>query len=209
MILVTCSAPIDSIMLNYEQKDEYYEFTPASFILKQERYGDRVVGAETLVTKLLYNTDYPSIKHHITPVIPGILYLGGVNDINKAITLYGVTHVLNCAKETHIKRKRIPEAVVISTLGAEDAVDYPIIDLHLDQCIRFINQALLEGGRVFIHCKSGINRSVALAIGYCMKILREDYISCVRRLNDVRPGILRNKHFVRQLNKLYRVLTDS
>jgi hypothetical protein len=208
----------DSSRVDYTDSSNVYKECAAvdctsylipSRFMKGEKYGDRIVGAEGAVSKLLYSNDYPSIKHEITPIIPGLLYLGGVNDINKAIAIYGITHVLNCAKESHIKRKRIPESIVLSTIGAEDDTDYPIIDLHLDYCIKFINQSIIDGGKVFIHCKSGINRSVTLAIGYCMKILCEDYVGCVRRINEMRPGILRNKSFVRQLNKLYRILTDS
>jgi len=65
---------------------------------------------------------------------------------------------------------------VLQKAGAERDIDMrriPIIDFDsgdliskLDRCVTELDDLLSEGGRVYVHCTAGINRSVGVVLGY-------------------------------------------
>lgn len=68
----------------------------------------------------------------------------------------------------------------------DDGIDS--IRPSLDEAIKFIDEAVEQGGKVFVHCRVGVSRSASVVIAYLMKYQEWDLASSYlltrsRRLN--------------------------
>ncbi len=113
----------------------------------------------------------------------------------------GITHVVNCAADEFLKE--YPENVNVLKVSASDEAKYRIIDNHINDIIRFVDNALESSdNKVLFHCLAGVNRSVSLCIAFMIYKYKEtkniteivDLVSTQRRI-----GILSNVAFVKQL----------
>lgn len=125
----------------------------------------------------------------------------------------GITHVVNCADAIASYAKRVTGKTLIRevlVLEAEDDSEYMILDRHLDDVVRFCDDAFRgdSEAKILIHCMAGVNRSATLALAYgsCSSLRGNVEKSRLERLADVfvrvmrqRPIILTNVEFYNQL----------
>lgn len=95
------------------------------------------------------------------------LYLGGQKPAMDRTALHkaGITHVLNCAGG--VCKDYFPDEFVYKTYDIGDGLFEDITCLFYES-LEFIESALQNNGKVFIHCHQGISRSSAFVICYLM-----------------------------------------
>lgn len=129
------------------------------------------------------------------------LYLGGESEAKYPDKLQelGITQVINCAA-SYIKTGQSFYGPSIKYFGfeAEDDDDYNIMQ-HFDDVYNLIERARTSGGKVFIHCIMGINRSGALTVAYCMLYKNWGPIAAAKFVKKSRRFLLTNETFQRQL----------
>jgi atypical dual specificity phosphatase len=131
---------------------------------------------------------------------------------NKAfLKMLGITHVVNCAEGsglTMVSTGNLYYADVGIEYTGINVLDMPHaqISAYFHECANFIEKAILEGGRVLIHCYVGLSRSATIAISYLMikrGLTAEEALRAVRRHREIHPNI----GFLRQLLALESKLT--
>jgi len=78
----------------------------------------------------------------------------------------------------------------------------------LPGCINFIQRAIVEGNKVYVHCAAGVSRSASVVIAYLMVSHRIGYAEAfemVRKKRFVEP----NDGFVQALKELESRLRDE
>lgn len=145
----------------------------------------------------------------------GSLWIGSMFDAVNTEWLceWGITHVVNCADAVSSYAKRVTGTTAIRevlVLEAEDDREYMILDKHLDDVVRFCDDAFRgdSAAKILIHCMAGVNRSATLALAYaaCSGLRGNIEKSRLERLADAfvrvmrqRPIILTNVEFYNQL----------
>jgi hypothetical protein len=134
----------------------------------------------------------------------GFLWIGSAQDAGNPQFLRDkqITHVLNCAGSSCTNPAVIRDAgVTYMQLNALDVLGYPILHRHLDSASIILNEARDTGGNILVHCMMGMNRSVAIALGY----LLQRGLGGARPLPDMIAQVashrrcLTNPSFVKQL----------
>lgn len=77
----------------------------------------------------------------------------------------GITHILTVAQGIMPKFPTMFHYKLINIL------DMPSANLkqHFQACIKFIKDAIAEGGTVYVHCYAGVSRSASIVIAYLMQ----------------------------------------
>jgi protein-tyrosine phosphatase len=65
----------------------------------------------------------------------------------------------------------------------------------------FIDNALLNNGRVLVHCFAGKSRSASIVIGWLMKNEKMSYENALQYVRNYRPCVEPNLGFCCQLKK--------
>ncbi len=133
---------------------------------------------------------------------------------NKAfLKMLGITHVVNCAEGKGFTMVSTGDCfyadVGIKYIGIH-VLDIPQtqISAHFHECANFIEKAILEGGRVLVHCYVGLSRSATIAISYLMikrGMTAEEALRAIGRNRKIRP----NDGFLRQLLALESELSRN
>jgi len=108
---------------------------------------------------------------------------------------HDITHILST---TSMKLEYFPgrfsyEHVPIDDLPSTD------ITKNFEECFSFINEALLSGGKVLVHCMAGVSRSATIVIAYVMKSKAMDFKQAFDHVKSCRPAICPNEGFLNQL----------
>uniref|UniRef100_A0A3B4ZRF4 Uncharacterized LOC103369021 n=1 Tax=Stegastes partitus TaxID=144197 RepID=A0A3B4ZRF4_9TELE len=134
------------------------------------------------------------------------LYIGDESVARDKPTLssLGVTHILNAAAGRHRINtgQQFYSDLQVEYYGVE-AADHPEFDLQpfFSSAAQFIDGALRENGKVFVHCAMGVSRSGALVLAYlmiCHGLPLVESIIAVRLNRDIGP----NSGFLEQLRHL-------
>ena len=95
------------------------------------------------------------------------IVLAGIKEVTAEVhsKKLKITHILNVASEIVTDRNDY----VYRHHGVSD--DHPKSDIRttLDANIRFMHEAVLGGGRVMVHCYSGMSRSAITVMAYLVK----------------------------------------
>jgi protein-tyrosine phosphatase len=141
-------------------------------------------------------------------IVEGQLYLGSMQaSMNvTALTAHKVTHIINCVPDLHkvwIKFKQYPAQFSYLNL---DLADTPQEDITrvFDTCHQFIENALQNNGRVFVHCAQGVSRSASVLIMYLIKTRGISYDEAFELVRVRRPLIKPNLGFIEQLKMFAR-----
>lgn len=78
-------------------------------------------------------------------------------------------------------------------------VPWENIQKHFHTCIKFIKEAITNGGTVFVHCYGGVSRSATIVCAYLMKELGMPMLHALGFLRQKRSVVFPNAGFQRQL----------
>ncbi|KAG7210754.1 hypothetical protein KM043_012248 [Ampulex compressa] len=140
-------------------------------------------------------------------VYPGI-YIGDGDTAKqkKYLQLLGITHLINAAAGPYFgcvnTNRNYYKDTPIKYLGLP-IMDSPTTDIsvYFTTVAAFIDEALSNGGKVFVHCVQGVSRSATCVLAYLMikkKMLATDAIKAVRKVRNIYP----NRGFLQQLAEL-------
>jgi len=144
-------------------------------------------------------------KNSYDEVYPGIV-LGDSTTALSVRTLLreGVTHILNAAMACpDCLRKDICGTCVLTRpsyythskiafkgVQSHDEPRFPLYK-HFEDATNFIDEALKNGGKVYVHCQHGISRSATLIIAYLMMkrgMSAKEAVRAVRRKRQIFPN---------------------
>lgn len=124
----------------------------------------------------------------MSEIVPG-LFLAGIREVIDEVESknLGVTHILNVASE--ITNDRTADGYKYRHSGVSD--DHPKNDIVtiLDDNIAWIHEGLSEGGRVLVHCWSGVSRSSITVMAYLVRYRNESVINAYHKVLAKRPII--------------------
>lgn len=132
-----------------------------------------------------------------------------------------VSNWVSSVDETLLNRRRITRIICINQDGKlpehermykrlginhyhfylHDLPDAPI-GLILNRTFTLINEEIERGGRVLVHCRAGISRSVTVAAAYMMRKNRMTATQAIEQIRVVRPVAWPNHGFRRTLSLL-------
>jgi hypothetical protein len=97
----------------------------------------------------------------------------------------GVTHVVDMAAQCD---PRFPDDFSYLWIKIYDHErESKNLRRQLDRILQFIDDALVEGGRVLLHCQSGVSRSVTVAIAYLIRFRSLAYDAAYAQVRTARP----------------------
>ena len=82
----------------------------------------------------------------------------------RSLTDKKITHILSVCNEP-IPAEDPRSGICHMRIPVED-VDYADLLIHLPSAVRFIDQALRDGGVVLVHCVQGLSRSATVVAAY-------------------------------------------
>jgi len=116
---------------------------------------------------------------------------------NKDLLLsYGITHIINCAG--NVAPNYHEEAFVYKTLQLRDSPKEDVLKIFTD-VVKFIDGAIGNGGRVFVHCQRGVSRGPTVALSYIMWSQHLTYKEAYPIMKQSRSVCCPNPGFVFQL----------
>ena len=80
---------------------------------------------------------------------------------------------------------------------------------YLDECVDFIDDALSNGGKVFVHCVCGVSRSATIIAAYLMKMHDKTCDDAIHSLQSIRPIVDPNPYFRQQLKEYEKELREK
>lgn len=128
------------------------------------------------------------------------LWLGAVSHCKDPALLkdLGITHVLNLAKECGDAKP--PSNVHYMFVPLNDSM-HQDIRMFLDELFAYIDEARnAPNGRILVHCRGGISRSVAVVLGYLMRSYAYTMEKAYAFVRAKKPLIAPNLNFVAQLH---------
>ncbi|XP_020776776.2 dual specificity protein phosphatase 13-like [Boleophthalmus pectinirostris] len=141
------------------------------------------------------------------------LYIGDESVARDKPTLssLGITHIINAAAGRYRINtgQQFYSDLGLKYLGVE-AADHPDFNLepYFMPSAEFIDSALKENGKVFVHCAMGVSRSGALVLSYLMTfqgLTLVEAITALRLNRDIGP----NSGFLEQLRQLDKSLKST
>ena len=118
----------------------------------------------------------------------------------------GIERILNCGGkglEMEFSRIKWPHNFKRKVINAVDADGYPIIDKHGKTAFKFITKCKNGNKKILVHCRSGVNRSASIVIGYLIKHENMNILDAINKVREKRQvPILSNATFNQQLLKL-------
>lgn len=157
------------------------------------------------ISKLLYC----STEKDVSEILPG-LWLGNYKAAisSKFIKKHEISCIINISDD-------VPNLF--------DKIDYlhiPIKDSSIcllntyrstklyDITTDFINQCLLNGKNILVHCKRGHHRSACVVAAYLIKYRNFEYSNAINYINSIRKcALVRNTCMMKALLKYYIILT--
>ena len=109
-----------------------------------------------------------------------------------------ITHLMICATEIKIK---FPDDFVYKKVNLIDSPKFEILK-YLDECVEFINSAILSGGKVLVLCNQGRSRSVSVVIAVLVKQLNFSFEEAYEDIKKNTRFLSRTKGLLNSLRSI-------
>ncbi|KAL3860210.1 hypothetical protein ACJMK2_010366 [Sinanodonta woodiana] len=150
-------------------------------------------------------------KNNFDEVFPGIVLGDHQLARNKPqLQAIGITHILNCAMGAKFNQVNTNAdyysmaGIQFMGIKAQDSPTYNMMP-HFRPCAEYIDKALKSGGKVYVHCQSGVSRSATITLASLMLQRNMELMNAlmtVRTKREVYP----NDGFLKQLCELDKTL---
>jgi len=138
-------------------------------------------------------------KEPPSQIIPDFLYLG--NEYNSScleqLEALKITHILNMTEEID-NRFESDSKISYRRIAFPDNEKGYIPDI-VDQILEFIENARVNKGRVLVHCRLGVSRSVSAIIAYLLRSSDQSLKQVIEDIQNKRPIVKPNPSFIKQL----------
>jgi hypothetical protein len=108
----------------------------------------------------------------------------------------GITHILNCARITC--DDYFPEDFTYKSMNLYDSGSQNLIGLFFET-VEFMESAISNGGRVYVHCVQGVSRSSAFMLAFLIWKERETFRNLLEDVKSKRVVCSPNAGFIVQL----------
>ncbi|KAF8237203.1 phosphatases II [Tricholoma matsutake] len=151
------------------------------------------------------------MRRECQEILPG-LWLGPFVASKSLETLrsLNITHIvcIRDAKEAFSVRPRFQEHFHYMTLDVEDNEEQNLIRLF-PQAKVFIDKAILQGGRVLVHCNGGISLSPAFVVMFAMQYYQISWEDALHLVQNRRYCISPNGGFLTQIKEYEAIYKAS
>ncbi|KAI0785219.1 phosphatases II [Abortiporus biennis] len=151
------------------------------------------------------------MRRQCQEILPG-LYLGPLQASKSLDTLrnLGITHIvcIRDAKEAFSVRPRFEDHFRYMVLDVEDNEEQNLIRLF-PGAKQFIDNAILHGGRVLVHCNGGISLSPAFVVMYVMQYHKLSWEDALHMVQNRRYCISPNGGFLTQIKEYESIYKAS
>jgi len=108
------------------------------------------------------------------------LWLGDMSAAYNKLLLkkHGMTHILTVASGIPPKFPSNFQYKVVTILDSPSAN----LKAHFQSCIKFLKNALEQGGCVLVHCFAGVSRSATIVIAYLMQELGMSLVDAMQHV---------------------------
>lgn len=150
---------------------------------------------------------YPIANNQdIHEVYPNI-FVGNISTAyNKEIlNTNGITHVVTAVSGMHAI---YPEDFIYHTV---DVLDIKKQDMtpFFNACNQFIDDAITNGGKVYVHCMCGVSRSVSIVLAYLAFKYGSKPTDALQDIQNIRNKANPNPSFRQQLDYYYYYVTQN
>ena len=163
---------------------------------------DKAIGLFTLIK--LFST-MKILKEDFKPVmITDGLFIGSIGAASnyEAMKEAGITHVVCAANGIKEYYKDNFKYLSLDILDSEKEQ----ISKFFDKAADFINEAIINGGKVLVHCHAGISRSSSICMSYLMKYRKLKFIDALNLMQSKRKQVNPNNGFRNQLREYEKKL---
>jgi len=109
---------------------------------------------------------------------------------------YGITHIVNCAGT--VSPNYFEGTFIYKKLQLRDSPKEDVLKIFTD-VVHFIDDAVVNGGKVFVHCQRGVSRGPTIALSYLMWSKKLTYKEAYPVMKQARSVCCPNPGFVFQL----------
>ncbi|CEI95610.1 hypothetical protein RMCBS344292_09792 [Rhizopus microsporus] len=141
----------------------------------------------------------------ITEVVSNFLYLGSEITSPEQLDILksrSIRRILNMAEECDDDIPGLKESFVYCKIPARDMVEMKNVQDTLRTAVQVINTARRHHEPVYVHCKAGKSRSVAVILAYLVLSEKWTLKRAYQLIVKERPGVSPNIGFVAELLKL-------
>lgn len=113
-----------------------------------------------------------------------------------------ITHILNMAVEEPNFFENKPDIInmIYKKVDLRDSGECDILNNGLlVECLKFVDDAIKQGGQVLVHCQAGMSRSGAIAVAYVMSQSSITYEDALTNIRKVRYCVAPNGNFETQI----------
>lgn len=128
------------------------------------------------------------------------LYLGNhlIAKDKNILDRIGITHIVNVTidQPNYFEEKN---SFIYKRVPVHDGAMFPIWK-HFDSTCRFIDDAMNQNGKVFVHCHAGISRSATIVVWYLSMKYNLHPNESLKYVKQIRTVVRPNDGFLTQLD---------
>lgn len=135
------------------------------------------------------------------------IYVGNISTAYNKDKLkeLGITHVVTAISGMAPIYPDDFENLVIDLLDIKKQNITPVFE----DSNKFIDTALENGGKIYVHCMCGVSRSVSIVCAYLIQKYNMQPLEALNKIKGVRPVANPNPSFLQQLQNYYSSVGDS
>mmetsp|Transcript_40402 Transcript_40402/g.41220 ORF Transcript_40402/g.41220 Transcript_40402/m.41220 type:complete len:430 (-) Transcript_40402:59-1348(-) len=150
-------------------------------------------------TALALSLDLGWRDPNVSEILPWLWVGDALTSANlPALTKMGITHILNVTSDL---KNHFPDAFIYKQLAIEDSVEEDL-NTVLERGLKYIGRVAECRGRILVHCRAGVSRSVSLTLAYLITEKSLSLSDAYDFVSERRPVINVNDHFLFQLAEL-------